>query len=438
MLADLQERCRILAEENERLASRTEDMLLLGLIAEEIDPAEEMAQVLERGLERISILKDIPYCACCRVDGSIATLESGYFQYADNERPGRTVELPCSIADALAKTDTIYLTGSECERIELVSLDGPTPFQARSALLIPVERRLSSTHAYVFADDRQDERLPGLTVMLHRAVDMIDSKIEILDLLKTQSDLNAQLKNSNRALAAATRAKSEFLAKMSHEIRTPLHSILGFAKLLKRDPNMTPTQVEQLEIINRSGTQLLGLINEVLDMSKIESGRVEVHYSPTDLHALLRDFELAVPARTEDRPVAFSVTPAPDLVPVVVTDSAKLRQILQNLLDNALKFTERGSIALSAASEPLDAQRIRLDFEVTDTGPGIEPEEMGVLFTKFAQTSTGRATGGGTGLGLAICREFARLLDGDVTVKSTPGVGTTFFVSITALVPPGD
>lgn len=426
---ELEEQVRILQAENERLAARAEDTLLLSLIAEAIDPAVTPLQVLEHGLERISMLKDIPYAACCRLEGAIATIEASFFQYGENEHAGHTVDLPCSVADSLI-TDTVYLTGSSCEGIRFSIPDPSGPFCAHSALLIPVERRSGDVHTYVFADDRDEERLPSLSVMLHRAIDMMDSKIEILDLLSAQRQLNDKLRETNIALRKATEAKSEFLAAMSHEIRNPMNSILGFAQLLQRDSNMTEAQREQLDIIIRSGAQLLSLINEILEMSRIDAGRVSLNAMDVDLHHLLNDLERGLPTREPGSNVVLSFERAPDLVESVITDPAKLRQILVNLLDNALKFTLKGSVVLRASSARISADETLLHFEVQDTGPGIPPEELSILFTKFGQTSTGRASGGGTGLGLAISREFARLLGGDITVDSTLGSGTLFRVVV--------
>jgi len=428
-LDELEEQVRILQEENERLAGRAEDTLLLSLIAEAIDPAVTPLQVLEHGLERISMLKDVPYAACCRLEGTVATIEASFFQYGENGHVGHLIDLPCSVAESLT-TDTVYLTGTECEGIRLSVPDAADSFTAHSVLLIPVERLTGVAHTYVFADDRAEERLPSLSIMLHRAIDMIDSKIEILDLLNAQRQLNDKLRETNIALQKATQAKSDFLAAMSHEIRNPMNSILGFAQLLHRDSNMTDAQREQLDIIVRSGWQLLSLINEILEMSKIDAGRISLNTACVDLTHLLNELERGLPNREPNGDVALTFERSPDLAERVITDPAKLRQILVNLLDNALKFTEHGSVVLRASSERISATETILHFEVQDTGPGIAAEEMKILFTKFGQTSTGRASGGGTGLGLAISREFARLLGGDITVVSTLGSGTLFRVVI--------
>ncbi len=240
------------------------------------------------------------------------------------------------------------------------------------------------------------------------------------------------LERSKEAAEAADRAKSTFLANMSHEIRTPMNAILGFAQLLRRDAALTEQQRQYVSTIVRSGEHLLTLISDVLEYSKIEAGRLSVVESTFDLHELLDDLEAMFRVRTKAKSLGLLVEHGLRTPHYVVTDETRLRQVLQNLLANAVKFTEHGGVALRAAVKPApdEAAAMRLVVEVEDTGPGIATEEMGRLFQVFEQTESGRRTKSGTGLGLAISRKFAELLGGKLDVTSQVGRGSTFRLEI--------
>ena len=229
---------------------------------------------------------------------------------------------------------------------------------------------------------------------------------------------------------AANRAKSIFLANMSHELRTPLNAILGFSNLLRRDAATTPDQRETIGIIERSGEHLLSLINDVLDMSKIESGHVMLDPANTDLHVLLQDVGGMMRLRAQSKGLSFVVDLADDLPRLVRLDTLKLRQVLLNLCGNAVKYTYDGGVCLRAASQP-DGPGWRLRFEIEDSGRGIADADLQAIFQPFMQVD-GSAASEGAGLGLAITRSFARLMGGDVTVTSRPGEGSLFCVEVRA------
>lgn len=240
------------------------------------------------------------------------------------------------------------------------------------------------------------------------------------------------LREAKKAAEAASRAKSAFLANMSHEIRTPMNAILGFTQLLERDPSLTTDQRASLNTIARSGEHLLALINDILEMSKIEAGRTTVNPVVFNLHDLITDLAMMFRIRTREKNLLFTVEMADDLPRFVLADVGKLRQILINLLGNAVKFTDQGGIALRAGSEKQERGKIRLIAEIEDTGVGIAAKDLGKVFEYFEQADAGVASGGGTGLGLAISREYARLMGGDITVLSEIERGTLFRLEIDA------
>lgn len=234
-----------------------------------------------------------------------------------------------------------------------------------------------------------------------------------------------ELRRLKEAAEAANRAKSEFLASMSHELRTPLHSVLGHAQLLRRQEGLLGAQVKALGIIQQSGEHLLGLIDEILDMAKIETGTLDIVADHFDLRRLLETIGAIMRARAEAKGLAFISTQCPDLPAVVCGDERRLRQVLMNLLDNAIKYTRGGAVALR-----VDRHETRLRFAVEDTGIGIEPEHLSEIFTLFHQVRDPAVLVEGTGLGLAISRRLTRLMGGELQVVSVPGQGSRFWFDL--------
>lgn len=238
--------------------------------------------------------------------------------------------------------------------------------------------------------------------------------------------LNRRLEQAASQADSANRAKSTFLSTMSHEIRTPMNAILGYAQLMARDPALGPDAKANLAIIARSGEHLLSLINDILDMSKIEAGHTELHPVTFNLPRLLGDLEAMFRLRAQAKALRFEMFSSGESALYVVGDEGKIRQALINLLGNAIKFTKRGHVTLHITLSRRDAGQLWLSAQVEDTGPGISDEEQGKLFEPFSQTSRGVHSQEGTGLGLAITRKHAQLMGGDVTLTSTPGLGSIF------------
>jgi PAS domain S-box-containing protein len=256
------------------------------------------------------------------------------------------------------------------------------------------------------------------------AYPMTDSQGAIIGFWGTVRDIST-MKAMKDAAEEANRAKSLFLANMSHEIRTPMNAILGFAQLMCRDTTLSPLSLERLDIINRSGEHLLALINDILEMSKIEAGRVIFSPCTFDLHRLLEDIEMMFRVRTDAKGLGLLVERMGEVPRWVNTDEGKLRQVLINLMGNAVKFTEEGGVALRIGVRDGEKDEKDLLFEVEDTGPGIAEGEKEKLFQAFEQTSTGIRSGG-TGLGLALSRGFVTIMGGAMTVESTVGKGSIF------------
>ncbi len=237
----------------------------------------------------------------------------------------------------------------------------------------------------------------------------------------------ADLVLARNAAEAANQAKSAFLANMSHELRTPLNAVLGFSNMMRRDPLLPERQRQNLDIINRSGEHLLTLINDVLDMAKIEAGRVQLQQLPFDLGALVRDVTDMMQIRAQEKGLHLLIDQDSEFPRYIVGDEARLRQVFINLLGNAIKFTEQGGVSIRLGTR--QNEQSHLVIEIEDSGPGIAPEDCDRIFQPFTQIGE-QGINKGTGLGLTITRQFVQLMHGSITLHSTVGVGSVFRIEL--------
>jgi signal transduction histidine kinase/CheY-like chemotaxis protein len=251
------------------------------------------------------------------------------------------------------------------------------------------------------------------------------------------AESNQQLETAKEKAEVANHAKSSFIANMSHELRSPLNAILGFSQIMTRSQNLPKEHLENVSIITRSGEHLLSLINQVLDLSKIEAGKTTLNEKNFDFYRLLDDLEDMLQLKAEEKGLQLIVDRHEEIPRFIKTDEVKLRQVLINLVNNAIKFTDEGGVLVRSSLKNLKEKKEKeaiIVFEVEDTGAGIAPEEIDSLFEAFVQTATGKQAQEGTGLGLPISKKFVELMGGEMTVSSEVGKGTIFKFEIQATV----
>jgi PAS domain S-box-containing protein len=297
--------------------------------------------------------------------------------------------------------------------------------------------------AAVFEHSSTDSsHAPVLHSWTHRAIKDSDSKVieyqAVGHDITTRKAAEIALIAAKEAAESADRAKSEFLAIVSHEIRTPINGVIGFAKLLN-DTSLTSEQRSFVDMISSSGRTLETLISDILDLSKIEAGKIEIEHSPFSLRDCIDEISALFTPRAREAGLTITTSVAPGIPVLVSSDHGRLRQILSNLVGNAIKFTEKGGITISVSAAPEEVmsdgthRAVRLQFSVRDTGIGIPREKIGQLFRPFSQVDTSaKRRRGGTGLGLIIAKRLCERMGGAISVESHVGEGSVFYFSVLA------
>lgn len=356
-------------------------------------------------------------------DGCFLEVNNAFFKilgHAPEEVIGHT-SMEFRLYETLEERDRIYRllnSGRPLENYEAnwLTRNGEVRSGLLSTELIEVEGDSCITFVWHDITERKASELA-----LRHAFDSLEQKV---------LERTAELAVEKEKAESASKAKSIFLANVSHELRTPLNAILGYSRLLMRDKSLGCKQAQDLAVINRSGEHLLALINEVLEISRIEAGKAIVSPSTFNLQGLLGDLETMFRIRAEEKALTLTFRCQDSIPTNLISDENKLRQILINLIGNAVKFTDSGAVEVTVSVEPRGAADMRLLVTVSDTGPGIAEQDLPYLFLPFHQSDTGIRTGSGSGLGLAISRDFARLMNGDITATSALGKGSRFILEI--------
>ena len=424
-------------EVENKLARQIERALLQEKITQEIRQSLDTPQILQTAVNNVGRTFGVSRCQIFSYVESKPRLAKVVAEYIVPAYP-RTIDLEISLDEAICLN-----TALSQEKAVYWSYVYDTPLlqpcvhiyrqlEINSLLTVRTSYQGKVNGAISIQQcDRDRQWHPEEVELMESVAAQIGIALAQAELLQQEKQRSQEIEVAKQQAEVANRSKSEFLANISHELRTPLNAIIGFSQLMNRDPATNPQQQETIEIINRSGEHLLEMINEVLEMSKIEAGRTELHVTDIDLLLLIDTLEAMLGIKAQAKNLQLKVECAADVPSYICTDESKLRQVLINLIGNAIKFTDTGSVTLQVSSENTSTE-CRLSFAVIDTGAGISQTEIAQIFQAFSQSETGRQSKQGTGLGLPISQKFVELMGGELTVTSEVGAGSTFSFDITA------
>ncbi len=434
----------------EQINRHTRQLMTAAEVSKSAMTLLDLESLMQQGVTLIREAFDLHYVGIFLLEeeGKYAVLRAGSAKGApaapsDDPHPRFRIDMHCVVGQCIAEARALLFAHNPRTEEACDCRAQSTLPDTRSEMVLPLIAR-GRTIGVLTVQSVEEEAFsqwdtPVFQTMADQIAIALDNAwlFEETDAARTAAkEALKTAQAAQRAAEAANQAKSIFLANMSHELRTPLNAILGFTQLMTRDPNLTSDQRENLETINHSGTHLLSLINDVLEMSKIEAGRTVVTEQNFDLYRVLDELETMFRLRANDKGLPLDFICASDVPRYIRSDEGKLRQILINLLGNAVKFTPAGRVQLhvrvhygGAQSPSGDGDLVAssmLHFSVHDTGPGIAPEDAEGIFDPFTQGQKGRMFIEGTGLGLPISRQFTRLMGGDLTVESVVGEGSVF------------
>ncbi len=343
------------------------------------------------------------------------------------------------VMTAVDGVEAFEILNKQASKINVVITDLAMPRMEGDELCRCIRTELDLKHLPVIVLTGTEDRKMVLELFKSGATDYLAKpfeKEELLARLNVHLELEqtlAQLNAANKTAAIASRAKTEFLANISHEIRTPLNAVIGLVELCLKT-ELTSKQLDYLTKVKGSSHDLLGILNDVLDFSRIESGDLEMEAGDFNLGELLEDISSQISRKAEEKGLELILNTSPDIPLLLAGDSIRLSQVLQNLGSNAVKFTEKGEIIISTEidtrAKNLDPGKIKLKFTVKDTGIGIKPDQINELFQSFSQADGSYTRKyGGSGLGLAICQKLTKMMNGDMSVQSWPGKGSSFIAT---------
>jgi PAS domain S-box-containing protein len=351
----------------------------------------------------------------------------GYSREELQAKNFQSITHPDDLAASVVNVKKVIAGEIESFQIEKRYLhkDGHVVWAITSASVV---RDVQGKPWYLFAQVQDITERKRAQEELQKAHDELE--VRVAERTAELSKTNVLLQEAKEAAEAANRAKSEFLARMSHELRTPLNSILGYAQIFQRDKSLSASQKDGAAIIQKSGEHLLSLINEILDLSKIEARQMGLRTVDFRLPEFLKDLAEICRIRAEEKGLSFIYQQLSSLPAAMRGDEQRLRQVLINLLGNAVRFTEQGGVALKVGYHEILPGQAKIRFQVEDTGIGIAPEKLEEIFLPFHQVGDERRWVEGTGLGLTISRELVRMMGGELKVKSTPGQGSIFWLEL--------